>query len=203
MSTIDWTSVEEAEAEGTPAAQRLALLEAAKIFEQRMREEHIPGKTTEEKFAAVQFHLTRPVDAERAHKYIARLRFGATGALTKERASQYLQAFRQAVADLNDLGQSRDSFIGQMKVYFGLVKGKQAWLIRILIGLGAFFLLVLFLADTTPGQVLVTSLVGFVHIFFNWIIGLLIAIALLVFVVVGTALYLDRRGGKVTVEDDE
>lgn len=203
MATIDWTPVEDAEAEGTAAGQRQALLEAAKIFEQRMKEEKIPGKTAEEKFRAVQFHLTRPEATERAYKYVARLRFGTTGALSKDRAAQYLQSFRQAVADLNDLSQSRDSVISQLKVYFGLLKGKQAWLTRILIGLGVFFLLVLFLSDTTPGQVLVTGLVGFVHIFFKWIIGLLIAIALLVFVVVGTALYLDRRGGKVTVEEDE
>lgn len=203
MATIDWTPVEEAEAENTVSGYKLALLEAAKLFEQRMADEKIPGKTPAEHLESVKLHLTRPADVTRAYSYVQRLRNGTTGALTKERAKSYIQSFRQAVADLNDLTQSRDSFAAQFKLTLGALRGKQAWLIRALVGLGVFFVLVLFLADTAPGQVLVTGVVGFVHLFFSWIIGLLVGIALLVFVVIGTALYLDRRGGKVRGEDEE
>jgi hypothetical protein len=203
MATIDWTPVEEAEAEHTVSGYKIALLEAAKLFEQRMADEKIPGRTAADHLEAVKLHLTRPADVTRAYSYVGRLRAGTTGALTKERAKAYIQAFRQAVADLNDLTQSRDSFAAQFKLALGTLKSKQFWLVRALIGLGVFFVLVLFLADTTPGQVLVAAMVGFVHLFFSWIIGLLVGIALLVFVVVGTALYLDRRGGTVRGEDEE
>lgn len=203
MATIDWTPVEEAEAEHTVSGYKIALLEAAKLFEQRMADEKIPGRTAADHLEAVKLHLTRPTDVTRAYSYVGRLRAGTTGALTKERAKAYIQAFRQAVADLNDLTQSRDSFAAQFKLALGTLKSKQFWLVRALIGLGVFFVLVLFLADTTPGQVLVAAMVGFVHLFFSWIIGLLVGIALLVFVVVGTALYLDRRGGTVRGEDEE
>jgi predicted outer membrane lipoprotein len=107
------------------------------------------------------------------------------------------------VADLNDLTQSRDSAVAQVKLYLGLLRGKQVWLVRALIGLGASFVIVLILADTVPGQVLVTGVVAFVHLFFSWIIGLLIAIAVLVVVVIATAIYLDRKGGRVRIEEDE
>ncbi len=203
MATIDWTPVEEAEAERTVSGYKVALLEAAKLFEQRMADEHIPGQTPADHLAAVRLHLTRPADVTRAYSYVQRLRSGSTGALTKDRAKSYVQAFRQAVADLNDLSQRRDSFMAQVKLYLGFLQGKQGWLIRALIGLGTFFLLVLFLADTTSGQVLVTAVVAFVNFFFTWIIGVLVGIALLVLVVVGTAVYLDRRGGKVRGEDEE
>lgn len=203
MATIDWTPVEEAEAENTVSGYKIALLEAAKLFEQRMADEKIPGRTPADRLEAVKLHLTRPADVTRAYSYVTRLRGGTTGALTKERAKAYIQSFRQAVADLNDLTQQRDSFVAQFKLALGTLKSKQFWLIRALIGLGVFFALVLFLADTAPGQALVAVTVGFVHLFFSWIVGLLIGIALLVVVVVGTALYLDRRGGTVRGEDEE
>lgn len=203
MATIDWTPVEEAESEGTVSGSKIALLEAAKLFEQRMEDERIPGRTPADHLEAVKLHLTRPADVTKAYSYVQRLRRGTTGALTTERAKSYIQSFRQAVADLNDLSQSRDSFGAQFKMALGVLRGKQGWLVRGLAGLGTFFILVLFLADTTPGQVLVTGMVGFVHLFFSWIIGVLVGIALLVFVVVGTALYLDRRGGRVRGEDDD
>lgn len=203
MATIDWTPVEEAESENTISGYKIALLEAAKLFEQRMADEKIPGRTAADHLEAVKLHLTRPSDVTRAYSYVTRLRSGTTGALTKERAKAYIQAFRQAVADLNDLTQQRDSFAAQLKLALGTLKSKQFWLVRALIGLGVFFALVLFLADTAPGQALVAAVVGFVHLFFSWIVGLLIGIALLVVVVVGTALYLDRRGGTVRGEDEE
>ena len=205
MATIDWTPIEEAESENTISGYKVALLEAAKIFEERMAEERIPGKTPGEKLEAVQFHLTRSADVVKAYSYVQRLRSGSTGALTKERAKAYIQSFRQAVADLNDLSQSRDSLPAQAKMYLGLLKGKQVWLVRALIGIGGFFLIVLFLADTPPGQALVSGSVAFVHLFFSWIIALLIAIALIVLVVLGTAVYLNRKtgGGKVRIEEDE
>lgn len=204
MATIDWTPVEEAEAEHTVSGYKIALLEAAKLFEQRMADERIPGKNPADHLAAVQLHLTRPGDVTKAYSYVTRLRDGHTGVLTKERAKSYIQSFRQAVADLNDLSQARDSFPAQVRLHLGLLRGKQVWLVRTLLGVGGFFLLIVFLADTAVGQVIVTGLVAFVHLFFSWIIALLIAIALVVLVVLGTAVYLDRKsGGKVRIEEDE
>lgn len=203
MATIDWTPVEEAEAEGSLPSYKLALLEAAKLFESRMADERIPGRTPAEQLASVRSHLTRPGDVTKAYSYVQRLRHGSTGALTKDRAKTYIQSFRQAMADLNDLTRSRDSFRAQLLLYLGLLKGRQQWLIRGGIGLGVFFVLVVFFADTTPGRVLVTGTVAFVHLFFSWILGLLLAIGLAIFIVIGTAVYLDRRGGRVRGEDEE
>lgn len=204
MATIDWTPVEEAEAEKTLAGYKVALIEATKILEQRLREERVPGRTGSERLAAAHLHLTKPAAAEKAHSYVMNLRHGHTGGLTMERAKIYLQSLRQAVADLNDLSQARDSFIAQLKLYVGLLRGRQRWLVRLLFGLAGFLVLVLFLADTTPGQVLVTGIVTGVHLFFSAILLLLLVIALSVLAVLGTAIYLDRQGrGRIKEEDEE
>jgi hypothetical protein len=203
MATIDWTSVEEAEKENTPSSYKLALLEAAKLFEGRMSDERIPGKTSAERLEAVKLHLTRPGDVTKAYAFVERLRFGSTGALTKARAKEYVQAFRQGVADLNDLTRRRDSFGAQAKLYWGLVRSRQRWLVRALIGLGGFFLLVLFLDGTGFGRAIVGGVVDVVHGFFSWIAVLLVALAAVLLAVIGTAVYLDRRGGTVRGEDDE
>lgn len=204
MAAIDWTPVEEAEKEKTLSGYKVALLESAKILEQRMQEERVPGRTDAERFAAAKPHFTRPKQIETAYDYSVALRSGQTGGLTAERAKDYLQYFRQAVADLNDLAQSRDSLKAQALLYLGLLKGRQRWVLNALIGLGGFFVLVLVLADTAPGQLLVLGVVGLVHGFFNLIIGLLVFLALLLMAVLGTAIYLDRRGrGTVRGEHDE
>ncbi|MDP4000002.1 MAG: hypothetical protein Q8Q11_01020 [bacterium] len=202
MATIDWTSVEEAEKENTASAHKLAVLEAAKLFEGRMSEEHIPGHTPAERLEAVKLHLTRPADVTKAYAFVERLRHGSTGALTKSRAKDYLQAFRQGVADLNDLTRQRDSFGAQVKLYWGLVRARQRWLVRALIGLGGFFLLVLFLDGTGFGRAIVGGVVSIVHGFFSWIAILLVSLAAVLLAVIGTAVYLDRRGGTVRGEDE-
>ena len=202
MATIDWTSVEEAERENTVSSYKLALLEAAKLFEGRMSDERIPGKTAAERLEAVKLHLTRPADMTKAYAFVERLRHGATGALTKARAKEYLQAYRQGVADLNDLTRQRDSFGAQVKLYWGLVRARQRWLIRALVGLGGFFLLVLFLDGTGIGQAIVGGTVDLVHGFFSWIAVLLAALAVVLLAVIGTAVYLDRQGGTVRGEDE-
>ncbi|HEY8108521.1 MAG TPA: hypothetical protein VIF43_00715 [Patescibacteria group bacterium] len=202
MATIDWTSVEEAEKENTASSYKLALLEAAKLFEGRMSDERIPGRTPAERLEAVKLHLTRPADVTKAYAFVERLRHGSTGALTKARAKDYVQAFRQGVADLNDLTRQRDSFGAQAKLYWGLVRARQRWLIRALVGLGGFFLLVLFLDGTGIGRGIVDGIVSLVHGFFSWIAVLLAALAAVLLAVIGTAVYLDRRGGTVRGEDE-
>lgn len=204
MATIDWTPVEEAEAEGTLAGHKVALLEAAKLLAQRLRDERIPGHTLAERVAAARWHFTRPDDVAKGVAYVETLHEGQTGALTKTKAKEYLQAFRQGVADLSDLAQARDSFPAQVKVYLGLLRSKQRWLLRALLGFGLAFVLVLFFADTAPGQVLVTGTVSLVHLLFGWIIGLLVMLVVILVVVVGTAVFLDRRtgGGRIKEEDE-
>ena len=203
MASIDWTPVEEAEQEKTLAGYRLALLESAKIMEQRLVEERVPGSSAADRFTAAKLHFTRPKQIEQAYAYAESLRAGQTGSLTVERAKEYLQYFRQAVADLNDLAQSRDSLGAKLKLYLGLLKGRQRWLLNILIGVGGFFIGVLILADTPPGQLLVLGVVGVVHLFFKLIIGLLVFIALLLLAALGTAIYLDKRGRGVVRTEAE
>lgn len=191
--TIDWTPVEEAEAEKTLSGLKIALLEVVKILDRRLTEERLPGRSTEERFDAARYHFTKPEQVKKAVDYVTELRDGNTGGLTRQGGERHLQSLRQAVADLNDLSQKRSSLVAQAKMYLGLLKGKQRWLVNSLAGLAGFFLAVLFLADTGAGQLLVAGVVAVVHTFFSWIVTLLITLAVLVLVILGTAVYLDRR----------
>ena len=127
-----------------------------------------------------------------------------TGGLAPERAKKYLQSFRQAVADMNDLSQSRDSFGAQARLYLGMLKGKQRWLVRGLVGLGGFLVIILVLADTGPGQGLVEGVVSLVHELLGLFIALLIAIGAILVAVLGSAVYLDKhRGGRIKTEEED
>lgn len=204
MSTIDWTAVEEAEAEQTPSGYKLALLEAAKLLDERLRAERVPGKTFAERTQAAHFHFTKPDQLNRAAVYVEGLRNGVTGGLAPERAKTYLQSFRQAVADMNDLSQARDSLGAQLRLYLGMLKGKQRWLVRGLAGLGGFLLIVLLLADTGVGRGVVEGIVSLVHELLGLFIGLLIAIGAILAAVLGSAVYLDHhRGGRIRDEDED
>lgn len=200
--TIDWTPVEEAAQEKTVAGLKIALLEAVKILDQRLTDERLPGRTTEERFDAARFHFTKPDQVKKAVDFVTELRSGDTGGLTKQGGERHLQSLRQAVADLNDLSQKRDNILDRAKMYLGLLKGKQRWLLNTLFGVAGFFIAVLFLADTAPGQLLVEGILLIVHTFFSWFVTLLISLAVLVLVILGTAVYLDRRpGGRIKDEE--
>lgn len=204
MSTIDWTAVEDAEQEKSVSGYKVALLEAAKLLDERLRAERVPGRTFAERTQAAHYHFTQPEKLNRAATYVEGLRSGVTGGLTADRAKTYLQSFRQGVADMNDLSQSRDSFAAQARLYLGLLKGRQRWLVRGLVGLGGFLILVLLLADTGIGRGLVSGIVDLVHGFFGLLVALLVAIGAVLIVVLGSAVYLDKhRRGRVRGEDEE
>lgn len=201
--TIDWSPVDEALAEKSSSGVKLAMLEAGKILDERLDDVKIPGRTLREKVGSATLHLTNVKDVAKAADYLSGLRSGTTGALNRPQAERHIQSIRQAVTDLNELSAERQSPLAQAKLYAGALKGKQRWLKQALAGVGVVFLIILFLADTGWGRSLVGGVVGGVNTFFSWIITVLILIGLLILVVLGTAIYLDRRSGGRVSSDDE
>lgn len=202
-ATIDWTPVDEAMGENTAAGYQLAVLEAGKILEQRLAAERVPGATLTERLENARFHLTDAEAVLSAAAYVEKVRFGDSPALKKPGTEKLIHIVRQAVTDIGEYGQEHDKPLVRAKTYVGILKGKQSWLVNGLLGVAGFFVLVLFLANSSPGQALTSGIVSIVNGFFSWIVTLLIIIAVIILVVLGTAIFLDRKSrGSVTVEDD-
>lgn len=204
MSTIDWTAVEEAEAKGTEESFKVALLEADKLFRGRLNEERIPGHAPAEQIAAAELHFTRPKDIKVAAEYVAQLREGDTPSLGSDRAKHYLQAYRQAMADITEYGHSRSELQTRFKTAIGMLKGRQATVLRVVAGIGIFCLVVVFLADTDLGQKLTQGLVDAVHAVLRLVLIALGIVLVITGAVVVSAVILGRGPkGRIVEEHDE
>ncbi len=205
MTTIDWTPVEEASAEKTASGYQVAVLESAKILEQRLRQEHLGGPSLLEQVTAARLFFTRPDDVTEAAQYVEDLRFGSSRPLTAARSAKLQQTIRQAVADINELSRQRDSWQAKAKLYLGQIRARRSWFGSALAVAAGVLLVIWLLANTTPGSVLVTVVVTVVNTVFAWVFGLLIVAAIILGAVLGTAVYLDRSrgGGRIKTEADE
>lgn len=202
MSTIDWTPVEQAMETDSIDSLKLAILESYKIVANRLRQERVPGQTTQQQLQTLELSLTRPKDALSAATYAEALLQGDTPALTKDRAKHHIQALRQVVADIADFAHDRNLLKSRFRLAVGRVKTSQRRAFKVALILGAFCLLVVFLADTTPGQSIVSAVVDAVHAIFRLVLLLAVIVLIGAAAVIGTAVLFGRsRGGKIVDEE--
>jgi uncharacterized membrane protein YqjE len=202
MSTIDWTPVEQALKTDSIDSLKLAILESYKIVANRLRQERVPGQTTQQQLQVLELSLTRPKDALSAATYAEALLAGDTPALTKDRAKRHIQALRQVVADIADFAHDRNLLKSRFRLAVGRVKTSQRRALKVALMLGAFCLLVVFLADTASGQSIVSAIVDTVHAIFRLVLLLAVIVLIGAAAVIGTAVLFGRsRGGKIVDEE--
>ncbi len=191
--TVDWTPVDEALAEGTASGAKLAVLEAGKILESSLANAKLPGDTPAAKLGKARGMLARPAEVTQLQQALEKLHRGDSPALSPEQAKHHVQTVRQTLADLSSIPSADRSPATRIKLLAGMFRGRRQLGLQVLGAATVAFVLILFLADTPPGQAIVTGVVGIVHFFFRWLLGLVILLAVLAAAVAATALYLDRR----------
>lgn len=202
MSAIDWTPVEQAQKTGTLDSLKLAILESYKIVAKRLREEHIPGHTTRQQLETLELSLTRPKEALSALSYAEALLKEDTPALTKDRAERHIQSLRQVVADIADYAHDRNLLTSRFRLALGRVKSSQRIALKLASGVGAFCLFILFLADTSAGQGMVSTTVDLVHAVSRLVLIMAVVVLIGAAAVIGTAVLFGRsRGGRIVDEE--
>lgn len=203
QQAIDWTPVDEALAEGTGSGAKLAVLEAGKILTQALAQANLPGVTPATRLKAAGSVLTNPKDVAELQTVLERLNRGSSPQLNAEQAKRHVQTVRQTMADLSNLEPADRSRVTRLRLLLGAARGQRQLVLQVLGGVVAAFILILFLADTEFGQAIVAGIVGLVHFFFRWLIGLVILLVVLAAAVAATALYLDRRQAEPKIKQDD
>jgi Ca2+-dependent lipid-binding protein len=67
---------------------------------------------------------------------------------------------------------------------------------KILLYLVIFFVLVLFLADTFPGKLLVSGIVDLTHYIFGWVLAVILFTLAILIVIIASLIYFERRKRK-------
>jgi len=203
---LNWRSVETALKEGTSSGYKVAVLETAKLLDQVLIEKKFPGKNFEERLNSAKSIFTNEEIVDQVYEARRKIIEQPYFYISSDETKKTIANFYQMITEATETQSSRLNIFRNINLKFkkfflfgrGIIK-------KSLIGLFLFFLIVLILADTGPGQSLTNFLIDIAHfIFYKLLIVAAIAAAIII-IVIGTLSYLEGRRendeGKMRIEE--
>ena len=208
---LNWQFVESALEEGSSSGYKIAVLETAKLLSQALEEQNFSGKNFEERLNSARNIFANEENVNQAleirQKIIEQPYFDISIEETKETIANFYQA-------IVDATENQPGILSKLNVFknfnpkfkdFSLSRiFEKGFIKKSIIGLFLFFLIVLILADTGPGQSLANFMVDIAHfIFYKLLIVAAIAAAIII-AIIGALSYLEGRNdsnrGRLKIE---
>ena len=194
---LNWQSVENNLEEGTSSGYKVAILETAKLLNQVLTEKNFPGRDLEERLNSARNIFTDEEKIEQVYqmrqKIIEQPYFDLSSQETKETIANFYQM-------IVDVMESQPRTLDKLNIFKNInLKFKNVSLFgkgiikKSLIGIFLFFLIVLILADTGPGQTLTNFLVDVAHFIFYKLLIISAIAAAIIIAIIGTLSYLENR----------
>jgi hypothetical protein len=189
-----WEKVDKYLEEKSLAGLIVALLEADKLLNSALKKQGYPGKTIDDciKSAKAKFNnLNGLLEARRIRKRLLGTKEYNINSLDLEDS---IAAYRQSLLDLQSEAKSRLGYFERLIIladYY--LPSKWKAIRKVLIYLALFFVVVLFLANTWPGQRIVLYVVSITHIVFSWVLAIISLILGILIVIIASLLYFERR----------
>ena len=194
---LNWQSVENNLEEGTSSGYKVAILETAKLLNQVLIEKNFPGRDLEERLNSARNIFTDEEKIEQVYqmrqKIIEQPYFDLSSQETKETIANFYQM-------IVDVMESQPRTLDKLNIFKNInLKFKNVSLFgkgiikKSLIGIFLFFLIVLILADTGPGQTLTNFLVDVAHFIFYKLLIISAIAAAIIIAIIGTLSYLENR----------
>lgn len=204
-SHIDWSPVEKALEQGGALGYKMAIIETDKIFNSVLKEKNFPGDTADKKIQNIQsiFSNLEKLNYARAihDKIVSEPNFEISG----EETQHLISAYYQAIIDITQMRHGRLNVITRIKFRVAnIFHYTVARWIRNAVGFTiSFFVFVVLLNDTSPGQKITQAIVGLAHIIVYKILmyaGIGIAIVL---IIIGLIYWWERKrnGSEIVVEE--
>ena len=216
---LNWQFVESALEEGSSSGYKIAVLETAKLLSQALEEQNFSGKNFEERLNSAGNIFANEENVNQAleirQKIIEQPYFDISVEETKETIANFYQAivdvtenqpgvlsklnvFKNFGSKFKESGTSPHRLFSVSRIF------EKGFIKKFIIGLFLFFLIVLILADTGPGQSLTNFMVDIAHfIFYKLLIVAAIAAAIII-AIIGTLSYLEGRNdgnrGRMKIE---
>ncbi len=194
---LNWQSVENNLEEGTSSGYKVAILETAKLLNQVLAEKNFPGRDLEERLNSARNIFTDEEKIEQVYqmrqKIIEQPYFDISSQETKETIANFYQM-------IVDVMESQPRTLDKLNIFKNInLKFKNVSIFgkgiikKSLIGIFLFFLIVLILADTGPGQTLTNFLVDVAHFIFYKLLIISAIAAAIIIAIIGTLSYLENR----------
>ena len=192
---LDWSTVENALAEGTFSGYKIGIIETEKLFNQLLKNKGVPGKNTTTKLNYIKNFLSMPERLDNARliykKILRKNKFEISRDETKKTIASYWQAMidiEEAIKYLTIIEKIKFKF----QYFWGrIIKKIKKIILLILIILAVF----LFLGKTSIGQ----KILAYIILFAYWLIIKILlwpAIALLIFYIVKNIVKFIKRTKK-------
>jgi urease gamma subunit len=194
---LNWQSVENNLEEGTSSGYKVAILETAKLLNQVLTEKKFSGRDLEERLNSARNIFTDEEKIEQVYqmrqKIIEQPYFDISSQETKETIANFYQM-------IVDVMESQPRTLDKLNIFKNInLKFKNVSIFgkgiikKSLIGIFLFFLIVLILADTGPGQTLTNFLVDVAHFIFYKLLIISAIAAAIIIAIIGTLSYLENR----------
>ncbi|MDD3887791.1 MAG: hypothetical protein PHN19_03375 [Patescibacteria group bacterium] len=191
---LSWERVEKYLAEKTAGGDLMSLVETEKIFKQIVENFDLPGEDFERKVQALSFVFSEYEDLKQARsayqKAIEKANFSASNYEIKNDLAFYYQAIK----DLVDFEKKKMSAMKKIKLYLSTFLPKPKVFIKKFVLIFLIFFLIIFLLDATSfGRMIVDLFVSLSHLIFSWVLFVILLIAGIAILAVGTIYYFQGR----------
>jgi len=192
-----WKKVEKYLADKSLAGLIVALIEADKLLASRLEKQGYPGKTTDDRIKNAKEKFSNLNGLLEARQIRNDFLKNKEMNITSLDVEDGITSYQQALLDLQNGEKSRlgifERFVILMDYY---LPSKWKAIRKILLYLVIFFVLVLFLADTFPGKLLVSGIVDLTHYIFGWVLAVILFTLAILIVIIASLIYFERRKRK-------
>ncbi len=191
---LSWERVEKYLAEKTDTGNMMALIETEKLFKDAVADFDLPGDDLERQITALSFVFTDISDLHKTRSLCKKITEKTNFSLTKIETIRNLEIYYQAISDLKDFRKKKISSFKKIKMYLQTFLPQPKIFIRKFVLIFLIFFLAIFLLDATSfGRMVVDLFVSLSHLIFSWVLFIILLIAGIAILVVGTIYYFQGR----------
>lgn len=189
-----WQNIEKYLKEKTASGNMMALLEAEKLFKQTMADFDLPGDDIERQIKALNFVFTGISELEKTRSLSRKIISKANFSISSVETIRNLEIYYQAIEDLESFKKKKLTGLKKLRLYSKTFLPAPKILFRKFILIFFIFFLLIFLLDSTSfGRMLVDFFVTLSHVIFSWVLFVVLLIAGIAILVIGTIYYVQRK----------
>ncbi|MFA6296040.1 MAG: hypothetical protein WC663_01685 [Patescibacteria group bacterium] len=191
---LSWEKVEKYLSEKTDSGNMMALVETEKLFKEAVSDFDLPGDDLERQISALSFVYTDANELEKTRALCKKIVEKENFTLTKIETIKNLEIYYQAITDLSDYRKKKISAFKKTKLYLQTFLPSPKDFFKKYILIFFIFFLTIFLLDSTSfGRILVDIFVSLSHLIFSWVLFIILLIAGIAILVVGTVYYFQSK----------
>ncbi len=197
QESLSWDQVEKYLQEKTAGGDGMALIETDKIFKGVLTKLGFPGKDTDQQVMVLSFVFSDYDNLANTRRHCKKLKEKIDFDISSEDVKKYLSVYYQAIHDLIVFKKGKVSWWRKIKLYLKLyIPRPKKFSKKFILIIFLFFLSIFVLDSTDFGRIIVDMFVSISHLIFSWVLFVILLIAGIAILVIGTIYYFESRKSK-------